>query len=163
MKAKGGSLWRHPGFPQGGKIPCLSGSRARPGRSTIRRGNASGADFLCYCLPQIFKPSGNDVRSGIFRARYGGNCSARKAFSVAEASRWSRTASTSSGLSAAACAMRVSAWRAMFLIKKAPGSKRFPSWIPPGHTARFRFLLQTDGRKAACPSPKHRRGGCGNH
>ena len=52
----------------------------------------------------------------------GGNCSARKAFSVAEASRWSRTASTSSGLSAAACAMRVSAWRAMFLIKKAPGS-----------------------------------------
>ena len=52
----------------------------------------------------------------------GGNCSARAALSAVEASRWSRTVSTSSGLSAAACAMRVSAWRAMFLIKKAPGS-----------------------------------------
>ena len=43
-------------------------------------GNASGADFLCYCLPQIFKPSGNDVRSGIFCARYGGELLRQKGF-----------------------------------------------------------------------------------
>ena len=32
-----------------------------------------------------------------------------------------------------------------------------------GMKSYTRFLLQTDGRKAAYPSPKHRRGGCGNH
>lgn len=34
-------------------------------------GDASGADFLCYYLSQVFKPSGNDSWRGIFRARYG--------------------------------------------------------------------------------------------
>lgn len=71
MKAKGREPWRHPGFPQGGRIPSQSGSRGRPAVQPRGGSDAAGADFLFHQPPEILKPSGDDAWSDVFRPRHG--------------------------------------------------------------------------------------------